>query len=691
MKTELQTVQDIPLCLRECSVTPYRDHFAVCGREAGSCLFVDSEELSLIEALKAQATIAGLLRLHHDRYGGYSYKKVFDLIFQVMRRSLLTAESESALRQYSIFKTAPESFAGPAAIPHAIERVGRLAGPAGRYLDAPAAIGCMFALTLFSIYILAAEFPDVGVLAAGTGYARGLAVWVASFAAVIFIQQALKYVLLLGKGLAVSRTMPYWLGLRKGFPRLAVDDSRIVVLGWGKTLTFHLASLLFPSIAAGLAILLNAIHPTPIAGVFILASLLILFLDLSPFVNGELLKALDRLSGKYSLIDVLHSFVHRKFASRMFSFRSTFQFEIHLLGYGVFAVLWMYGGYRLVDSALQLNLGRLTDAIILSDLWSERLAAAALLCAVLFPLLLLLGGIVRLAAVNFYSLFEKPLDRIRNRIIFMIRAMGKTPPAEVMTFLESIPLFAGIPPESRAKLAEYVQVEVFAGHRTVVWKGEEGDAFYVIYSGEADVLQEEESGARAVVARLSSGDSFGEIALLENSPRTATVRARTPLVCFVLRAFFFKRFIADQPGLRDHITKLIRLSAFLKEMPMFSDVPPEAINRVILEIRERDVPKGGVILKEGDPADEFYILRSGSAAVFKNGKEMAALSAGEYFGEIALFEDTPRTATVTARESCSLLVMPKDSFFRILRTSVLSGLAVEESTRTRKRELEHQP
>jgi len=107
---------------------------------------------------------------------------------------------------------------------------------------------------------------------------------------------------------------------------------------------------------------------------------------------------------------------------------------------------------------------------------------------------------------------------------------------EDIGLLQRVPMFQPLPLPSIEQLARGLEtVDVPAG-RAVITQGEIGDRYYVIESGEADVL-----GDGRVVASLGPGEGFGEIALLRSSRRTATVVARTPLE---LRALESDRFIA---------------------------------------------------------------------------------------------------------------------------------------------------
>jgi CRP-like cAMP-binding protein len=119
----------------------------------------------------------------------------------------------------------------------------------------------------------------------------------------------------------------------------------------------------------------------------------------------------------------------------------------------------------------------------------------------------------------------------------------------------------------------------------------------------------------------------------------------------------------------------------LRRVPMFEGMTDRAIDAIGEMTVERSFPVGSDIVREGDPGDAFYVLVEGRAAVSQAGVAVRELRAGDFFGEIALFDGGPRTATVTATEPIRALVVDRDGFRRLIeehpvvRLDVVTALA----------------
>ena len=101
-------------------------------------------------------------------------------------------------------------------------------------------------------------------------------------------------------------------------------------------------------------------------------------------------------------------------------------------------------------------------------------------------------------------------------------------------------------------------LEEFGPDEVIFSEGDQGRHVYVIKSGAVEVLVKRPDGSQEVIRRLDSGDHFGEMALLRKAPRSATVRAVTPVQVFKMSPSNFMALYTSLPGLRDHFQKVMQ-------------------------------------------------------------------------------------------------------------------------------------
>jgi CRP/FNR family cyclic AMP-dependent transcriptional regulator len=110
---------------------------------------------------------------------------------------------------------------------------------------------------------------------------------------------------------------------------------------------------------------------------------------------------------------------------------------------------------------------------------------------------------------------------------------------EIVTFLHRVPLFQGLNNRQLERLAKRFVERDYPASRAIVTQGQGGEGFFIVESGRAEAVREKADGTRAVVNQFGPGDFFGELALLDDGPRTATVSTLEPTKCLVLTRWDF--------------------------------------------------------------------------------------------------------------------------------------------------------
>lgn len=104
----------------------------------------------------------------------------------------------------------------------------------------------------------------------------------------------------------------------------------------------------------------------------------------------------------------------------------------------------------------------------------------------------------------------------------------------------------------------------------------------------------------------------------------------------------------------------------LHSVPLFSRFDRKHLKRLGMLAEEVDVPVGKVLIRQGELGDDLMILVKGLVTVERDGAKINKLGPGEFFGEIALIEQGPRTATVTTETPCRLLILNHRSFHAVM-------------------------
>ncbi|GAA6060998.1 hypothetical protein JCM10212_000684 [Sporobolomyces blumeae] len=233
------------------------------------------------------------------------------------------------------------------------------------------------------------------------------------------------------------------------------------------------------------------------------------------------------------------------------------------------------------------------------------------------------------------------------------------------------------------------EVTVQSGTEVIV-QGAVGDFFYVVEEGTFEVWVRApptheytgpgqtitHPGEEKKVATYGPGGSFGELALMYNAPRAATVVATSRATMWALDRVTFRSILVEHTS-----RKRKMYETFLSEVPILQTLNPKERAKIADALEEKVYEEGEAVVIEGEVGKNFYIIESGSAEVTKKRKTsqggpagvdedvLGTLGKGDYFGELALINSAPRAATVRAipgRGRLRVATLGEKAFTRLL-------------------------
>lgn len=190
----------------------------------------------------------------------------------------------------------------------------------------------------------------------------------------------------------------------------------------------------------------------------------------------------------------------------------------------------------------------------------------------------------------------------------------------------------------------------------IVREGEVGSHMYVSAYGSYEVLVKGK-----VTNRFEHSKVFGEIGILYDAKRNATIKATKPGKLWVIDRCAYQQIVIGS-----NIKEQNEILTFLKQVPNFNKKDDQILQHIGNLLRKEFFNANEVIVRQGDRGDKFYIIRVGTVTVSKNNKGIIGiLERGQFFGERALLEEDCRQATVTANNpGVECLTLTREEFLQ---------------------------
>lgn len=222
----------------------------------------------------------------------------------------------------------------------------------------------------------------------------------------------------------------------------------------------------------------------------------------------------------------------------------------------------------------------------------------------------------------------------------------------------------------------------------VVRQGERSDDLFVAVTGELAILAAPEGAAAGEVATVQAGEVFGEMAAVNEAPRSASVQARTPSRLLSIPGSVFRKF-ADRTGLRAGLQELWGNRNALEHVGLLASATVTARNALARSAVRRAIEAGATLIREGSSSCVVFVLVRGRVQVYKGSEPMLAggvpiiIEPGSLIGESAPLLEQARNASIVALDHCEVLAIRGPDFRRIIKSSPHLFCSVSQVVRER--------
>lgn len=396
-------------------------------------------------------------------------------------------------------------------------------------------------------------------------------------------------------------------------------------------------------------------------------------IDLSPYRQSDLTKGLSLFCPADRFEDLI-PYLKRRCLFFWLEYRTKLRDEIFYVTYASMAVGWSVGFLFFMEELIWSNISQIVPAVLHSPVGLENVAAfivGSLLTAIT---LLLIYDVIHTVISNVIYLVYVQAARF-----FLSRPGEVIPAVNVVGLRDQVrqtDVFASLSDSAIDIILSHSVVRSYGKGSRIIVQGNEGDELFVLLRGKVKVVQREDSGQRRMVASLSPGAVFGELALLTSVQRTADVVALSPSSVLCVGRDTVEKLVSDPVMAleREKLLRRIWVGRQLISSPLFHYFPNEVLSIIATRGVPISVPTGRVVVEQGSKERAFYLIVEGRVDVIRDAVKVNEIGEGGFFGEISVFMGTPRTASIVAQTKCELICLDERAFWDMLSEHV--GMAV---------------
>ena len=234
-------------------------------------------------------------------------------------------------------------------------------------------------------------------------------------------------------------------------------------------------------------------------------------------------------------------------------------------------------------------------------------------------------------------------------------------------------LFSSFGVEEKKGIVDAFESVQFKSGDFVIRQGESGEQFYVVEKGSLEIYVKNTSGENQKVGNtLSAGSSFGELALMYNTPRAASIKASSDCHLWSIDRDTYRNVVLYHKTMRNQQYMQFLRKVEIKGKQLGAIMTDAELEKMTSSLEKENFEAGESIIRQGNTGDHFYIIADGSVAVYRTNTEtgsedkLAVLKSGDYFGEKALLSEDVRQASCVAVTKTVCLTLGRIDFVEMM-------------------------
>ena len=244
------------------------------------------------------------------------------------------------------------------------------------------------------------------------------------------------------------------------------------------------------------------------------------------------------------------------------------------------------------------------------------------------------------------------------------------PPA--MGPLAPVPLLSSLDAPAFAEVLEHLTRRALHPGEALLKEGETAGSVYFLVGGTLKVTKHDDFRGDQALGRITAGSVVGEMALVLDRPRTATVKAEGDVETLRLEIETLRTLASENGSVDTALRRYTRqrlLSMLLDTSPLFRGLPPAARAALLHRFQSRKVAAGETVIAEGDSAPSLSLVMHGEVEVVKADGDatssLARLGAGQVFGEMSFVTGEPASASVIAATDTALMALASEALAEV--------------------------